>query len=206
MGFVLLGIFAWNELALQGAVMIMLAHAMSTGALFIIVGDLQQRIHTREISQMEGLWGTIPKMSGIALFFAIASLGLPGLGNFVGEFLVVLGAYQSNLPLTVMATLGLVVSAVYSLWMVQVVFQGPNTHQWKLLDITRREAAILLTMAGVIVWLGVYPRTVLSTARDSIHNLQQRVSSSEARLPSESSPVVDTSSRAQPPSHNGDIR
>jgi NADH-quinone oxidoreductase subunit M len=206
MGFVLLGIFAWNQIALQGAVMIMLAHAMSTGALFIIVGDLQQRIHTREISQMEGLWATIPKMSGIALFFAIASLGLPGLGNFVGEFLVVLGAYQSNLPLAVMATLGLVFSAVYSLWMVQVVFQGPNTHQWKLPDITRREAAILLTMAGVIVWLGVYPKTVLSTARDSIYNLQQSVSSSQGRLPSESSPVVDTSSRAQPPSHSGDIR
>jgi NADH-quinone oxidoreductase subunit M len=206
MGFVLLGIFAWNQIALQGAVMIMLAHAMSTGALFIIVGDLQQRIHTREISQMEGLWATIPKMSGIALFFAIASLGLPGLGNFVGEFLVVLGAYQSNLPLAVMATLGLVFSAVYSLLMVQVVFQGPNTHQWKLPDITRREAAILLTMAGVIVWLGVYPKTVLSTARDSIYNLQQSVSSSQGRLPSESSPVVDTSSRAQPPSHSGDIR
>jgi NADH-quinone oxidoreductase subunit M len=183
MGFVLLGIFAWNELALQGAVMIMLAHAMSTGALFIIVGDLQQRIHTREISEMEGLWATIPKMSGIALFFAIASLGLPGLGNFVGEFLVVLGAYQSNLPLAVLATLGLIVSAVYSLWMVQAVFQGQNIHQWKLPDITRREAAILVTMAGMLLWLGLYPKTVLSTARDSIHNLQQSVSSSQAQPP-----------------------
>jgi NADH-quinone oxidoreductase subunit M len=105
-----------------------------------------------------------------------------------------------------MATLGLVFSAVYSLWMVQVVFQGPNTRQWKLPDITPREAAILLTMAGVIVWLGVYPKTVLSTARDSIQNLQQSVSSSQGRLPSESSSVVDTSSRAQPPSHSGDIR
>jgi NADH-quinone oxidoreductase subunit M len=206
MGFVLLGIFAWNELALQGAVMIMLAHAMSTGALFIIVGDLQQRIHTRDISEMGGLWATIPKMSGVALFFAVASLGLPGLGNFVGEFLVVLGAYQSNLPLAVLATLGLIVSAVYSLWMVQAVFQGQNIHQWKLPDITRREAAILVTMAGMLLWLGLYPKTVLSTARDSIHNLQQSVSSSQARPPSENSPVVDTSSRAQPPPESGDTR
>jgi NADH-quinone oxidoreductase subunit M len=183
MGFVLLGIFAWNELALQGAVMIMLAHAMSTGALFIIVGDLQQRIHTRDISEMGGLWATIPKMSGVALFFAVASLGLPGLGNFVGEFLVVLGAYQSNLPLAVLATLGLIVSAIYSLWMVQAVFQGQNIHQWKLPDITRREAAILVTMAGMLLWFGLYPKTVLSTARDSIHNLQQSVSSSQARPP-----------------------
>jgi NADH-quinone oxidoreductase subunit M len=203
MGFVLLGIFAWNEIALQGAVMIMLAHALSTGALFIIVGDLQQRIHTRDIFQMEGLWATIPKMSGVALFFAVASLGLPGLGNFVGEFLVVLGAYQSNLPLAVLATLGLIVSAVYSLWMVQTVFQGPNTHQWKLPDISLREAAILLSMAGALVWFGLYPKTVLSTVKDSIHNLQQSVSSSQTQTPSAALPLLDTPTEAQGPSGNG---
>jgi NADH-quinone oxidoreductase subunit M len=87
------------------------------------------------------------------------------------------------LPLAVLATLGLIVSAVYSLWMVQAVFQGQNIHQWKLPDITRREAAILVTMAGMLLWLGLYPKTVLSTARDSIHNLQQSVSSSQAQPP-----------------------
>jgi len=203
MGFVLLGIFAWNEIALQGAVMIMLAHALSTGALFIIVGDLQQRIHTRDISQMEGLWATIPKMSGLALFFAVASLGLPGLGNFVGEFLVVLGAFQSNLPLAVLATLGLIFSAVYSLWMVQAVFQGPNTHQWKLPDMSLREAAILLSMAGALIWFGLYPKTVLSTVKDSIHNLQQSVSNSQTQMPSATLPLGDTPAGAQGPSDSG---
>jgi NADH-quinone oxidoreductase subunit M len=179
MGFVLLGIFAWNELALEGAIMIMLAHAISTGALFILVGDLYARIHTREMGEMGGLWQTMPVMGGTALFFAVASLGLPGLGNFVGEFLVVLGTYQTNTPMAVVATLGLIVSVVYSLWMIQVAFQGPNVHRWKLPGTSLREGAILVTMAGVLIWFGVYPRTVLSTAGHAIHNLQQIVTTTK---------------------------
>jgi NADH-quinone oxidoreductase subunit M len=88
LGFVLLGIFAWNPLALQGALMTMICHGLSTGALFILVGALQERMHTREIGEMGGLWSTAPRLSGAALFFVLASLGLPGLGDFVGEFLV----------------------------------------------------------------------------------------------------------------------
>ncbi len=175
MGFVLLGIFAWNELSLEGAVMIMLAHAMSTGALFVLAGDLNGRIHTRDMNRMGGLWQAMPKMGGVALFFAVASLGLPGLGNFVGEFLVVLGTFQTNTPMAVVATLGLIVSVVYSLWMIQVVFQGPNVHEWKLPDISLREGAIMASMAAIIIWLGVYPQAVLATARQSITNLQQIV-------------------------------
>ena len=90
LGFVLLGIYAWNTLALQGAVIQMLAHGLSTGALFILVGALQERLHTRDMRQMGGLWASAPRIGAIGLFFAIASLGLPGLGNFVGEFLVLL--------------------------------------------------------------------------------------------------------------------
>jgi len=175
MGFVLLGIFAWNELALEGAVMIMLAHAITTGALFILVGDLNDRIHTRDMGRMGGLWQTAPRMGGVALFFAVASLGLPGLGNFVGEFLVVLGTYQSNTTMAVVATLGLIVSVVYSLWMIQVAFQGPNKHAWKLPDLNLREGAIMATMIGVILWFGLYPQSILATARQSITNLQQIV-------------------------------
>jgi NADH-quinone oxidoreductase subunit M len=180
MGFVLLGIFAWNELALEGAVMIMLAHAMTTGALFILVGDLQDRIHTREMGRMGGLWQTMPRMGGVALFFAIASLGLPGLGNFVGEFLVVLGTYQSNTPMAVVATLGLIVSVVYSLWMIQVAFQGPNVHAWKLPDMSLREGAIMASMAAMIIWFGLYPQSILATARQAITNLQEIVTTTRA--------------------------
>ncbi|HUS82416.1 MAG TPA: NADH-quinone oxidoreductase subunit M [Dehalococcoidia bacterium] len=175
MGFVLLGIFAWNELALEGAVMIMLAHAVTTGALFILVGDLNDRIHTRDMGRMGGLWQTVPRMGGVALFFAVASLGLPGLGNFVGEFLVVLGTYQSNTTMAVLATLGLIVSVVYSLWMIQVAFLGPNHFGWKLPDMNLREGAIMATMIAAITWFGLYPQSILATAKQSIANLQQTV-------------------------------
>ena len=94
LGFVLLGIYAGNALALQGAIVQMLAHGLSTGALFILVGALQERLHTRDMLQLGGLWSTAPRIGAIGLFFAIASLGLPGLGNFVGEFLVLLGTYR----------------------------------------------------------------------------------------------------------------
>jgi len=175
MGFVLLGIFAWNELALEGAVMIMLAHAITTGALFILVGDLNDRIHTRDMGRMGGLWQTAPRMGGVALFFAVASLGLPGLGNFVGEFLVVLGTYQANTTMAVVATLGLILSVVYSLWMIQVAFLGPNHVGWKLPDMNLREGAIMATMIAVVLWFGLYPQSILATARQSITNLQQIV-------------------------------
>ena len=97
MGFVLLGLYAWNSLALQGAVMQMVAHGVSTAALFMLAGALQHRLHTRDMHQMGGLWHNMPRMGACALFFAIASLGLPGLGNFVAEFLILLGLIPSLL-------------------------------------------------------------------------------------------------------------
>jgi NADH-quinone oxidoreductase subunit M len=173
MGFVLLGIFAWNTLALQGVIMVMLAHGISTGALFILVGDLDERIHTRDLTRMGGLWSTVPRMGGAAMLFALASLGLPGLGNFVGEFLVLLGVYQVSVPAAALATLGFIISTVYSLWMIQRVFHGPNTEGWKLPDLSGRELAIMLAMIAVIVWLGLYPQPVLSTSQPAVMALQQ---------------------------------
>jgi NADH-quinone oxidoreductase subunit M len=173
MGFVLVGIFAWNQLALQGALMVMLAHGISTGALFILVGDLQDRMHTRDLNRMGGLWSTVPRMGGFGLLFAVASLGLPGLGNFVGEFLVLLGVYQVNLPIAILATLGFIVSTIYALWMIQRTFFGPNTADWQLPDSTARETAIMAALIAVIVWLGLYPQPVLNTARPALETLQQ---------------------------------
>jgi NADH-quinone oxidoreductase subunit M len=92
---VLLEIFSWNPLALQGAIMTMICHGLSTGALFVLVGALQERMHTRDLGNMGGLWAVIPRLSGAALFFSLASLGLPGMGDFVGEFLVLLGRTKS---------------------------------------------------------------------------------------------------------------
>jgi NADH-quinone oxidoreductase subunit M len=181
MGFVMLGIFAWNEISLEGAIIIMLAHAMTTGALFIIAGDLNDRMHTRNIEQMGGLWQTVPKMGGVALFFAVASLGLPGLGNFVGEFLVVLGTFQTNAPMAVLATGGLIASVVYSLWIIQVAFQGPNRKAWKLPDMNLREGAIMATLMAVIIWFGLFPQAILATARQSVVNLQQIVATTKSQ-------------------------
>jgi len=96
LGFVLLGVFAWNTLALQGALLQMVAHGISTGALFVVAGLLQERMHTRDIDRMGGLWSVAPRLGGVALFFALASLGLPGLGDFAAEFLVLLGAFQAS--------------------------------------------------------------------------------------------------------------
>ena len=124
MGFVLLGIYAWNEQALQGAVMTMLAHGLSAAALFMLAGGLQHRIHTRDMDHMGGFWAKVPRLSFVALFFSVAALGMPGLGNFVGEFLALLGAFKANIGLTVAAAFGLIFASVYSLWVIQKVFHG----------------------------------------------------------------------------------
>ena len=125
LGFVLLGIFAWNVLALQGVVMQMLAHGVSTGALFIIAGALQERLHTRDMRRLGGLWANMPLLSAVGMFFAIASLGLPGLGNFIGEFLILLGTYQLHPAFAAVAALGVITAAAYSLILVQRTFHGP---------------------------------------------------------------------------------
>jgi NADH-quinone oxidoreductase subunit M len=172
MGFVLLGAFSWNELALQGAVVTMICHGISTGALFIIAGALQERMHTRELDRMGGLWATIPRLSGAGLFFALASLGLPGLGDFVGEFLVLLGAYRVSPVLTALAAAGVFAATLYALRLVQRVFHGPNTHGWVLADLDRREAVMLASMMALLVWLGLYPQPVLNTFTPAMNNLQ----------------------------------
>jgi NADH-quinone oxidoreductase subunit M len=172
MGFVLLGIFAWNQLALQGAVIIMLAHAFSTGALFILVGELQDRTQTRDLNRMGGLWSTLPRMGGAALVLALASLGLPGLVNFVGEFLVLLGALQVNAAMTALATIGFVVSTVYALWMMQRTFFGEAKETWRVPDFGGREMAIMAVMIAVIVFLGLYPQPVLNTTTVAVETLQ----------------------------------
>jgi len=182
MGFVLLGAFAWNELALQGVVMQVLSHGISTGALFILVGALQERIHTRDLGRMGGLWATVPRMGGVALLFALASLGLPGLGNFVGEFLVLQGTYPVSARMTVLAAVGLVTATVYSLGMIQRAFHGPNQEGWKLPDLSGREMAILATLVIVLVGLGLYPQPVLDTTRQALNSFRASVPPTRAEV------------------------
>jgi NADH-quinone oxidoreductase subunit M len=173
MGFVLLGVFAWTQIAVQGAVMQMIAHGFSTAALFMIAGALQQRLHTREMARMGGLWMYAPRMGAIALFFIVASVGMPGLGNFVGEFMVLLGAFQVDVPLTIAAALGLVVAAVYGLALMQRTFQGvPNPELAGMRDFGVRETGIMLLMAAGLIWLGVYPQPVLDVSAPVVETLR----------------------------------
>ncbi|MDP4173578.1 MAG: NADH-quinone oxidoreductase subunit M [Bacteroidota bacterium] len=178
MGFVLLGVFALNEMALQGVVMQMLCHGISTGALFIIVGALYGRIHTRDIEQMGGLWDKVPRMGSMAMVFALASLGLPGLGNFIAEFLVLAGAYQASNWTTAISTIGLVLSTMYSLRIMAKVFLGKPRKTWTLEDLNLREMIVMGSLTIVILWLGLFPNHVLYVSRASIQSVVNTVNAS----------------------------
>lgn len=168
MGFVLLGIYAGTPLALQGAVLSIICHGLATGALFIVAGLVQERTHTRELERLGGLWAVTPKLGGFTLFFAVAALGLPGLGNFTGEFLVLLGSFQVNPVITIVASLGLIASVIYALWLVQRSVFGPNENEWTLPDLSAREIATLGVLAALLLWLGLYPQPVFDTAKNAI--------------------------------------
>ena len=183
MGFVLLGVFAWNTLALQGVILQLVCHALSTGALFIMVGGLQDRIHTRDMDRMGGLWQVAPRMGGTAMFFAMASLGLPGLGNFVAEFLILLGVWQVSHWAAVLGAVGLVFATVYALWMMQRAFQGEETHGWSFADLTKREVGMFGAMIAALVLLGFWPQPLITTARQTVTGLQQMTAQSTLAQP-----------------------
>lgn len=176
LGFVLLGIYAWNALALQGAVVQMLAHGVSTGALFILVGALQERLHTRDMREMGGLWARVPRLAAIGLFLAIASLGLPGLGNFVGEFLILLGTFRHAPAFAAAGAVGLVTAVIYAMIFVQRAFHGEPRGARPILDVSARHVSVFATMIVTLVWLGLYPQPVIDTAGSALEGLQQIVS------------------------------
>ncbi|QMU28703.1 NADH-quinone oxidoreductase subunit M [Adhaeribacter radiodurans] len=173
MGFVALGVFAFNEWAFQGVVMQMITHGLSTGALFILAGFLYQRLHTRDIRQMGGFWSTIPKMGVVTLVFVMASLGLPGLGNFIAEFLTLVGSWQANRTLTIFATIGLVAATAYSLRIMQKVFLGKNHSDHLMPDLNFREMGMAASLVITILWLGLNPQPVLDRARLSLQEQLQ---------------------------------
>jgi NADH-quinone oxidoreductase subunit M len=171
LGFALIGLYAFNALALQGTVMQLVAHGVSTGALFMLVGALQERIHTRDLRMMGGLVSQVPRMAAFVWFFAIASLGLPGLGNFIGEFLVLLGAFRADRWVTVVATLGLIAAAVYSLAMVLRSLHGSVRGTQTVIDLVPREIVVSAVLALAAIWLGAYPQPVLDLAAPAVNAL-----------------------------------
>jgi NADH-quinone oxidoreductase subunit M len=195
MGFVILGVFAFNEMALQGVVMQMITHGISTGALFMLSGAIYERIHSRDITHMGGFWVKAPFMGFVALVFVMASLGLPGLGNFIAEFLTLVGSWQANPVLTIFATIGLVGATAYSLRIMQRVFYGKtidHAHGHTVHDFSLREKIMMLPLVVAILWLGFYPQPVLNTSRHSVtdtllnesrHSVQKTLTADEEHNP-----------------------
>jgi len=172
MGFIVLGVFAGTEEALQGVIMQILAHGISAAGLFILVGELSERLESRDLRNMGGLWARFSNLPQFGLFFILASLGLPGLGNFLGEFLILLGTFKTHPGMAMLATVGLVLSAVYSLILMQRAFYGKAGADAPLPDLDRREFAILSTLVAVMIWLGLYPRPFFEVSRAPTQALQ----------------------------------
>jgi len=171
---VLLGLFAGNLLALQGALIQMVCHGLGTGGLFFLAGALQQRTGTRDLDKLGGLWGGLPRLSGAGLVLALAALGLPGLGTFVGEFLVLLGTARVSLPVAAAAAVGLVPAAVASLLLVQRAFLGPAQDTRGAADLTARETGALAVLVAALVWIGLFPQPLLDTTRQGLDGFQAR--------------------------------
>ena len=198
MGFVTLGVFALFSimkmdssgellsiagasiesayLGLEGAMIQMVSHGFISAAMFLVVGVLYDRLHSREISTYGGIVNSMPKFTGFAVLFAMANAGLPGTSGFVGEFMVILGALQANFWYAFLAAMTLIVGAAYTLWMVKRVFWGSvnNPEVSTLSDINAREFGILAILAAAVLWLGVYPQPVIEAMHVSIANLLEQ--------------------------------
>jgi NADH-quinone oxidoreductase subunit M len=182
MGFVMLGAFSMNMLALQGAVMQMVCHAISTGALFILAGAIQERLHSRDMAQMGGFWQYAPRMGGVMLFFALASVGLPGLGNFIAEIMVLAGSYRESLLITAFASIGFIVSVPYALGIIQLIFHGETGKVKAMADLSLRETAMMGVMMMIILWLGLWPQPVIDTVRASLERTRGAVFQADTNL------------------------
>jgi NADH-quinone oxidoreductase subunit M len=168
LGFVMLGIFTLTSEGMSGAVLQMINHGLSTGLLFFAIGMVYERTHTREMPEMGGLARVTPWIAGVFLVASLSSIGLPGLNNFVGEFLVILGAFTSNGVLGAVAVTGVVLGAIYMLWAYQRTFQGPVRERWAgLPDLVPRELVAVVPVVAAMLFIGVYPKVVLDRINPS---------------------------------------
>lgn len=177
LGFVTLGIFALNSPGLSGGVLQMINHGLSTGALFLLVGVLYERRHTRQIADFGGLSAVMPRYATIFLIVTLASIGVPALNGFVGEFTILIGAFSKSWAWAIAATLGIVLGAAYMLWMFQRVFFGPVVHEEnrRLKDLSGRELAYLLPIVALCFWIGLYPKPFFRILEKPVAYLVERV-------------------------------
>ncbi len=160
MGFVMLALFAFNSIAFQGAIITMIAHGLSSAALFSMAGMIYLRIHSRNLTDMGGFWQSAPRMGGFALAFAGAAFGLPGLANFIGEFFSLVGVFQVMPTFAIIAALGLIGSAIYGMVLFQSSFQG--TAKQEILDLSHRELLICSSLFLMLLVIGLYPNLLLN--------------------------------------------
>jgi NADH-quinone oxidoreductase subunit M len=177
LGFVMLGIFALTSQGLEGGILQMINHGLSTGALFLLVGMIYERRHTRLIEEFGGLARVIPAFTAFFMIVTLSSIGLPGLNGFVGEFLILVGTFRVNVLYAVLATAGIILAAVYMLWMFQRVMFGRLTKEENrsLLDLTTREIVCLVPVVLGILWIGIYPGPLLRTTEASVKQLMAQV-------------------------------
>ena len=173
MGFVTLGIFTLQQQGIEGSIIQMISHGLVSAALFLTVGVVYDRMHSRLISTYGGLVSVIPKYSILFMIFALASLGLPGTSGFIGEFLILMGAFKDNFLVAVIASLGVILGAAYMLWLYKrVVFgKGINEDLKKIVDLNRSEYFILSCFAAPILFYGFYPDPLINTIEVSVTDL-----------------------------------
>jgi len=173
MGFIVVGVFSFNALAYQGVLMLMVAHGLSIAALFIISEFVYDRTRTMDMQAMGSFWDQMPNLGGYTVVFIMSSLGLPGLANFVAEFLILAGAWQFNTVLSVLATMGLIVSVTYSMRILQKVFhQSKAPVEYKLNPMSPREWVVMGGITIAIVWLGFFPQSVIGIAQPAFDNIK----------------------------------
>lgn len=185
LGFVMLGLFALNMQGIQGGILQMLNHGFSTGALFLLVGMLYERRHTRMIDDFGGLWKQMPIFAAFFMVVALSSIGLPGLNGFVGEFLILLGVFRANPVYAVLAATGVILAAAYMLWMFQRVMFGPITKAENrvLKDLSGREILVLSMVVVFIFWIGIYPKPFLERMEPTVKSYIEYVKIKGADTP-----------------------
>ncbi len=175
MGFILVGIFSFNETAWQGVILQMIMSAVSTSALLLFAYSLLKRTGTCNISQLGGLFEKIPLLSGLGMFFALATLGLPGTGNFVAEFLILTGAFKAHIIIAILSSIGLVFSVAYSLRIIQKVIVGKKNYEFQIPDIKILEKIVFGSLVIAILWIGFYPKPIMDRSKPVVLKLLNKI-------------------------------